>query len=63
MIILILKYLKFDINLKCFHFKIRKNHGYDNLNVVIALNTIIALRLHSKDKLSRDTGKHRSCML
>ena len=63
MIILILKYLKFDIDLKCFHFKIRKNHDYVNLNVVIALNAIIALRLHSKDKLSHDTGKHRSCML
>ena len=63
MIILTLKYLKFDIDLKCFHFKIRKNHDYVNLNVVIALNAIIALRLHSTNKLSRDNGIHRSCML
>ena len=60
MIIPILKYFKFDIDLKCFHFKIRKNHDYVNLNVFIALNAIIALRLHSKIKLSRDTGKHHS---
>ena len=44
MIIHILKYLKFDIDLKCFHFKIRKNYDYVNLNVVIALNALIDSR-------------------
>ena len=41
MIIHIPKYLKFETDLKCFHLKIRKNHDYVNLSVVIALNAII----------------------